>query len=75
MPSPGSLGKRPDLLIPSIWAVKPDLVEIRKIYKEIGLSLPQQELAHEELHKLGGNYSLEEIREIAEEIKKLYPKK
>jgi len=52
---------------------KQDIKEINRIVKEEGLSREQRRLLHEEIS--GQNLSLEEIREIAREIKKLYPNK
>jgi hypothetical protein len=52
---------------------KQDIKEIDRIVKEEGLSRGQRRLLHEEIS--GQDYSLEEIREIAREIKNLYPNK
>jgi hypothetical protein len=54
-------------------ARKLDIKEIDRIVKEVGLSKAQRRLLHDEITKQ--DFSLEEIREIAEEIKKLYPNK
>ncbi len=52
---------------------KKDIEEIDRIVREEGLSREQRRLLHEEI--TGQNLSLEEIREIAKDIKKLYPNK
>ncbi len=52
---------------------KPDINEIDRIVREEGLSREQRRLLHEEI--TGQNMPLEKIREIAREIKQLYPKK
>ena len=52
---------------------KDDLRKIDRIVKEEGLSKGQRRLLHEEIS--GQNLSLDEIREIAREIKRLYPNK
>ncbi|HXG08696.1 MAG TPA: hypothetical protein VNK04_02810 [Gemmataceae bacterium] len=52
---------------------KPDIKEIDRIVNEEGLSREQRRMLHEEI--TGQNLSLEEIREIAREIKELYPNK
>jgi hypothetical protein len=52
---------------------KDDLRQIDRIVKEEGLSKGQRRLLHEEIS--GQRLSLEEIREIAKEIKRLYPNK
>ena len=52
---------------------KADIKQIDRIVKEEGLTRGQRELLHETITKEG--YSLEEIREIAKEIKELYPNK
>jgi len=52
-------------------AKKQDIKQIDRIVKEEGLTMGQREILHEEITKQGR--SLEEIREIAKEIKKLYP--
>jgi hypothetical protein len=54
-------------------AKKRDLKQIDCIVKEEGLTQGQRELLHRAITKEG--YSLEEIREIAKEIKELYPNK
>jgi hypothetical protein len=53
-------------------ARKVDIKELDRIVREVGLSKAQRRLLHDEITKQ--NYSLEEIRKIAEEIKRLYPK-
>src|SRR5262245_50404455 len=59
----------------AIWnmARKLDIKEIDRIVKEVGLSKAQRKLLHDEITKQ--EFSLDEIREIAEEIKKHYPNK
>ena len=53
---------------------KADLKQINRIIKEVGgLTNEQRELFHEEIS--GRHLSLREIKEIANEIKKLYPNK
>jgi hypothetical protein len=52
---------------------KKDIKEIDRIVKEEGLSKGQRRLLHEEI--TGQQLSLEEIREIARQIKELYPNK
>jgi hypothetical protein len=52
---------------------KRDIKEIDRIVKEEGLSREQRRLLHDEI--TGQDLSLEEIREIAREIKELYPNK
>jgi hypothetical protein len=52
-------------------AKKPDIKQIDRIVNEEGLTIGQREILHEEITKQG--YTLEEIREIAKEIKELYP--
>jgi hypothetical protein len=52
---------------------KKDIKEIDRIVKEEGLSKGQRRLLHEEI--TGQELSLEEIREIARQIKELYPNK
>jgi hypothetical protein len=52
---------------------KQDIQEINRIVNEEGLSPERRRLLHEEIS--GQNFSLEQIREIAWEIKKLYPRK
>ena len=52
---------------------KRDVKEIDRIVQEEGLTEEQRELLHRAITKQG--YSLEEIREIAKEIKELYPNK
>jgi hypothetical protein len=54
-------------------ATKPDIREIDRIVKEEGLLRGQRRLLHEEIS--GQNLSLEDIRRIAREIKKLHPNK
>ena len=49
---------------------KDDIRKIDRIVKEQGLSRGQRRLLHDEIS--GRNLSLEEIREIAREIKRLY---
>jgi hypothetical protein len=53
-------------------AKKPDIKQIDRIVTDEGLSLDQRELLHEEI--TGQGYTLQEIREIAQEIKHLYTK-
>jgi hypothetical protein len=59
----------------TIWnmARKLYIKAIDRIVKEVGLSKTQRRRLHDEITKQ--NLSLEEIRQIAEEIKKLYPNK
>jgi hypothetical protein len=52
---------------------KEDIREIDRIVKEEGLSKEQRRLLHEEI--TGQDLSPAEIREIAREIKDLYPNK
>lgn len=52
---------------------KPDIKKIDRIVKELSLSRYQRRKLHDAI--AGENFSLEEIRQIAEEIKRLYPKK
>lgn len=52
---------------------KADIKAIDRIVREIGLSKGQRRLLHDEITKQ--NYSLEDIRKIAKEIRKLYPNK
>ena len=54
-------------------ARKADIKAIDRIVNEVGLTKGQRRLLHDEI--TGQNYSLEEIREIALEIKELYPNK
>jgi len=54
-------------------ARKAEIKAIDRIVKEVNLSKTQRRLLHDEITKQ--NYSLEEIREIAEEIKRLNPNK
>jgi len=54
-------------------ARKADIKAIDQIVKKVGLSKTQRRLLHDEITKQ--NHSFEEIRKIAEEIKKLYPNK
>ena len=54
-------------------AKKPDIRQIDRITKEEGLTEGQREILHEEI--TGQGHTLEEIREIAKDIKKLYPNK
>jgi len=54
-------------------AKKLDIKAIDRIVKELGLSKEQRRLLHDEITKQG--YSLEEILEIAKQIKDLYPSK
>ena len=54
-------------------ARKLDIKEFDRIVREVGLSRAQRRILHDEITKQ--NLSLEEIRRIAEEIKKLYPNK
>ncbi len=50
---------------------KKDIKEVDRIVREEGLSKDQRRLLHEEI--TGQNLSLDEIRQIAREIKELYP--
>lgn len=52
---------------------KDDIREIDRIVKEEGLSRAQRRMLHDEIS--GETLSLDEIREIAREIKELYPNK
>ena len=52
---------------------KPDIKAIDKIVKEVKLSKEQRRLLHEEIS--GQPLSLDEVRQAAKEIKRLYPKK
>jgi len=52
---------------------KKDIKEIDRIVREEGLSREQRRLLHEEI--TGRDLTLDEIREIAREIKELYPNK
>ena len=52
---------------------KDDIREIDRIVKEEGLSREQRRMLHDEIS--GQELSLDEIREIAREIKDLYPNK
>jgi hypothetical protein len=52
---------------------KKDIKEIDRIVKEEGLSKGQRRLLHEEI--TGQTLSLDEIREIARQIKELHPNK
>jgi len=52
---------------------KADIKEIDRIVKEEGLSRGQRRLLHDEIS--GQNCTLAEIRELAREIKRLYPNK
>ncbi len=52
---------------------KHDITEIDRIVKEEGLSREQRRLLHEEI--TGQDLTIEKIREIAREIKQLYPNK
>ena len=52
---------------------KLDIKAIDQIVKDVGLSRVQRRLLHDEITKQ--NFSLEEIRRIAEEIRKLNPNK
>ena len=52
---------------------KEDIRRIDRIVKEEGLSKEQRRLLHDEIS--GQHLSLEEIRGIAREIKRLYPNK
>jgi hypothetical protein len=54
-------------------ARKLDIEAIDRIVEQVGLTKAQRRLLHDEITKQG--YSLEEIREIVEQIKKLYPNK
>ncbi|MCI0463038.1 MAG: hypothetical protein L0Z62_39325 [Gemmataceae bacterium] len=52
---------------------KDDIKQIDRIVREEGLTKGQRRLLHEEIS--GQQLSLEEIREIARQIKELYPNK
>jgi hypothetical protein len=52
---------------------KADIKAIDRVVQEEGLSREQRRLLHEEI--TGRQLSLDEIREIAREIKALYPRK
>lgn|GEM_PF-2550721 len=67
-----SRGLRPNQGILNM-ARKADIKAIDQIVKKVGLSKTQRRLLHDEITKQ--NHSFEEIRKIAEEIKKLYPNK
>ena len=54
-------------------AKKLDIKRIDRIVNEEGLTIGQREILHQEITKQGK--TLEEIREIAKEIKELYPNK
>lgn len=54
-------------------ARKLDIKAIDRIVKDLGLSKDQRRLLHDEITKQG--YTLEEILEIAKQIKDLYPNK
>jgi hypothetical protein len=54
-------------------AKKPDIKQIDRIVNEEGLTIGQREILHEEITKQG--YTLEEIRQIAKQIRELYPNK
>lgn len=57
----------------SITMSKEDIKQIDRIVKEEGLSRGQRRILHDEIS--GQDHSLEEIRQVAREIKKLYPNK
>jgi hypothetical protein len=63
-------GSDPNQMIGNM-ARKLDIKEMDRIVKEVGLSKAQRRLLHDEITKQ--NLSLEKIREIAAEIRKLYP--
>lgn len=52
---------------------KEDVKQIDRIVKEEGMSREQRRLLHEEIS--GQRLSLDEIRAIAREIRRLYPNK
>ena len=52
---------------------KDDIKQIDRILREEGLTRGQRRLLHDEI--TGQQLSLEEIRQIAREIKELYPNK
>lgn len=52
---------------------KQDIKEIDRIVQEEGLSREQRRLLHDEI--TGQDFSLEDIRQIAKDIKELYPNK
>ena len=54
-------------------ARKRDIKAIDRIVKELKLTPGQREILHREITRQ--NHSLEEIKEIAREIKTLYPNK
>ena len=54
-------------------AKKPDVKQIDRIVKEEGLTKGQRRILHDEI--TGQELTLEEIREIAKEVKRLYPNK
>ena len=54
-------------------ARKRDIKTIDRIVKDLKLSPGQRKILHREISRK--NYSLEEIKEIAREIKTLYPNK
>jgi hypothetical protein len=54
-------------------AKKLDIQQIDRIVQEEGLTIGQRDLLHREITKQG--YTLDEIREIAKEVKERYPNK
>ena len=54
-------------------ARKVDIKAIDNIVKDVGLTREQRRLLHDQI--TGQGYSLQEIREIAEEVKRLFPNK
>lgn len=54
-------------------ARKPDLKQIDRIVKELKLTKGQRRMLHDEI--AGQDLSLDEIKEIARQIKDLYPNK
>jgi hypothetical protein len=58
---------------PSFTMRKADIRQIDRIVQEEGLSREQRRMLHEEI--TGQQFSLEEIRGIAKQIKELYPNK
>lgn len=54
-------------------ARKADIKAIDNIVKDVGLTKEQRRLLHDQI--TGQGYSLAEIREIAEEVKRLFPNK
>jgi RHS repeat-associated protein len=57
------------------WAHKPDIKLIDWISGKVGLSEGQRELLHEEIRKIGGCLTKQELLELAKEVKQDYPNK